>query len=154
MCSVLPVHSSPMLSCDRSACFASSCSQGGQGGLTHVVTQRYLPHFFRSYFSAKSLEPPPRFRTTADRQDHVEHTEAQHKHTSTSTLNTEKHKHSISAQAQAQARAQAPAQAQAQAHTQAQAHKHKHKHGHPGLFSETMHSSDATTRRPLMLDLW
>ena len=68
-----------MLSCDRSACFASSCSQGGQGGLTHVVTQRYLPHFFRSYFSAKSLEPPPRFRTTADRQDHVEH-HARHKH--------------------------------------------------------------------------
>ena len=27
------------------------------------------------------------------------------------------------------------------------------KHGHPGLFSETMHS-DATSRRPLMLDLW
>ena len=74
MCSVLPVHSSPMLSCDRSACFASSCSQGGQGGLTHVVTQRYLPHFFRSYFSAKSLELPPGFRATADRQDHVEHT--------------------------------------------------------------------------------
>ena len=36
--------------------------------------------------------------------------------------------------------------------TQAQA-QHGHKHGHPGLFSETMHSSDATSRRPLMLDL-
>ena len=73
MC-VLSVTSAqfPLLSCDRSACFASSCSQGGQGGLTHVVTQRYLPHFFRSYFSAKSLELPPGFRTTADRQDHVE----------------------------------------------------------------------------------
>ena len=42
-------------------------------------------------------------------------------------------------------------------------HKHKHKHKHStrvqarsprSLFSETMHSSDATTRRPLMLDLW
>ena len=45
-----------------------------------MVTQRYLPHFFRSYFSAKSLEPPPGFRTTADRQDHVEHTQHKHKH--------------------------------------------------------------------------
>ena len=71
-----------------------------------MVTERYLPHFFRSYFSAKSLEPPLGFRTTADRQDHVEHTEAQ-----AGTVT-------------------------------------------PGLFSETMHSSDATTRRPLMLDLW
>ena len=35
---------------------------------------------------------------------------------------------------------------EAQAQAQAQ-------HGHPGLFSEPMHS-DATSRRPLMLDLW
>ena len=53
-----------------------------------MVTERYLPHFFRSYFSAKSLELPPGFRTTADRQDHVEHTQHKHKHKHKTTLNT------------------------------------------------------------------